>query len=433
MFHVRYHASVPESHLMCLSRKAQWASGPTMWGMPPAHIEDLACVARGDAFCEYRLRWYERRRAVPVVGGALVGAGAGLALVYGGHGDGFLAFAMGALGVSLAYAVEAHKNGARNVQVGQEIVEALRQASTSESEARAELLALHQRQREFMRVIEEQTAARTSAVEEAFEAAKVRERSRAAHLRGVSHDIRNPLTAVKLSASNLYEMVEGDPRDVVEDILREVKRVEMLMTQLMDAVLRDPVIQTRPERLVVSDLTDARRRRLRALTFGRDVRTSVFSTREAPADVTIDRLLLDRVVDNLLTNAAKYTERGSIVLELTGTPPHDAPPGAESLFTLKLSDSGPGIPHEKLRAMFEPKRPEETTAASYGLGLSSTVRLVDQLGGTLTIMSKPGVGTTMWVHLPVTPPERASVRTLFQDELDSVISRVVKFRSVESA
>jgi signal transduction histidine kinase len=194
-----------------------------------------------------------------------------------------------------------------------------------------------------------------------------------------------------------------------------------------------------PRPIAVAPLVETFRRRLRALVHGRDIKVSVFCTREAPDEVLIDPLVFDRVVDNILTNAAKYTDRGSILLEISGTP---APPGANGapndgrpdlgFLTLKLSDTGHGIQASHVERIFRPRAAEEPSRPnSYGIGLSSVVRLLAQIGGRLDVMSKAAVGTTFWAHFPVTPPEQR--RAVGEDNLESMITRVVTIRKAEGS
>jgi signal transduction histidine kinase len=181
-----------------------------------------------------------------------------------------------------------------------------------------------------------------------------------------------------------------------------------------------------PKRVETRGLTDALRRRLRALAYGSAVRTTVFATREVPDHLEIDPLALDRIVDNLLTNAVKYTDRGSIVLELDGIPGY---------LVMKLSDSGRGIDPNAVERIFEPggSSPDSRRGDSFGVGLSVVVQLLDQIGGRLEVMSKPASGTTFWVYLPVTAISAASRDDVDRqkESTDETLRRVVRIRKAQ--
>src|SRR5690606_21507544 len=110
--------------------------------------------------------------------------------------------------------------------------------------------------------------------------------------------------------------------------------------------------------------------------------------------IETDPLIFERVIDNLCTNAAKYTERGSIVLELDGRP---------GFLVLKISDTGRGIAPERLEKIFaaDSSPDAERAARSLGVGLSVVVTLMGQIGGRVEVMSKVGRGTTFWAHFPL--------------------------------
>jgi signal transduction histidine kinase len=173
--------------------------------------------------------------------------------------------------------------------------------------------------------------------------------------------------------------------------------------------------------LEVPPLVDSLRRRLQAQVLGKDIRVSVFASREAPAQILCDPLLFDRVVDNLLTNAARYTRQGSIVVDLSGT--------SDGL-AVKISDTGEGLGDDELRLVF---RPGETGRAgqedSHGLGLSIVVRLLDQVGGRLEVLSRPGMGTTFWAHFPLAPRPEGDRAPGGRDTLEDAIDRVVTIRA----
>ncbi len=165
-------------------------------------------------------------------------------------------------------------------------------------------------------------------------------------------------------------------------------------------------------------LAESLRRRLRALAGDGGIRISVISTREAPPTINVDRMVLDRVMDNLLTNAVKYTDRGSIVLEIDGTP---------GFLTIKLSDTGRGIEPGDMHKIFHAggSDPNARSFNSHGIGLSVVVRLLDRIGGKLEVMSLPGRGTTFWVHFPVESPVTSQ-----EDQTDPT-DRVVTIRKVK--
>ena len=196
-----------------------------------------------------------------------------------------------------------------------------------------------------------------------------------------------------------------------------------MLLQLMEVASQEttsPKLSAQP--VVIAPLAEIFGRRLRALVFGTNLKVVVASTGEAPDMIDVDRVVFDRIVDNLLTNAAKYTTRGSIVLEIGGV--------AADHLTLRLTDTGQGIAAEQLARMFQPRPANEpSTRESRGVGLSSAVRLLAQIGGRLEVMSKPGTGTTFWVHLPRTAVENK--RIMASDEtFESVIARVVTIRGV---
>ena len=435
-FIVRYFSERKESRLMCLSRHAAWAMGPTMWGMPAAHFTETACIAKGDEYCEYHLKWLDRRRLLPIFGGTLAGAGAALALSTLAVSWNGPAVLLPMLGAAIGYIYELRRAQAQNVKVSQEVNDVLRALGQAEAEARFEVVEMHDRQRDWIRLMEAQVTERTTTLEKIVEGLDGLQESRVSTIRGFSHDLRNPLFVVRGNTQFLRERIkDGEDGDALRDMETAAGQIEEMLSRLMEVAQADTgFVRLAPKPLAVAPLTEKFRRRLRALVHGRDIKVSVFTTRETPDEITIDPLVFDRVIDNLLTNAAKYTERGSILLEIGGTPAvgptaggSDRPVGT-SFLTLKLSDTGQGI--SAVDKIFHPRPASEpSTPNSYGIGLSSVVRLMAQIGGRLDVMSKAHVGTTFWAHFPVTPPTAKTA--VHDDNLESMITRVVTIRKAE--
>ena len=182
----------------------------------------------------------------------------------------------------------------------------------------------------------------------------------------------------------------------------------------------DGAFAIKRERLEVGVFVDRLRRHLRAIVVGRNIRTTVFRTRESPEVITTDVLLFDRVVNNIVSNAAKYTALGSIVAEVGGTPGN---------LSLKISDTGRGISPSHLERVFvSGKKDEPIVGESWGVGLSHTIRLLDQLGGRFELMSKPGVGTTVWVHFPVEIAQTPPAITTIDESMAALLKRIVTIR-----
>jgi signal transduction histidine kinase len=111
-------------------------------------------------------------------------------------------------------------------------------------------------------------------------------------------------------------------------------------------------------------------------------------------EANIDPQRLAQVVGNLLSNAVKYTESGGVAVSAaTG----------DGEIRIAVADTGPGIPPDEQRRVFEPfyrgQTPQRTTEG-LGVGLSIARSLTDAHGGRLTLDSAPGRGSVFTIHLP---------------------------------
>ncbi len=294
-------------------------------------------------------------------------------------------------------------------------------------QARTELLALHHRQQRWLDLVEKQTAERTHALESvAARIEELREQDQNA-LMSFSHDMKNPMTIIRGAAALMAQQLErgATPQTALEqvDLVEEgIVKLDDLLGELMDfASSRASPSREHQLQVVETDkLVRRLRRQLKALVMGRDIRVSVFQTREVPEQFRCAAVVFDRILDNLLTNAAKYTERGSIVVELDGTP---------GKLCVKVSDTGRGIGSARLEGIFQGDAPDSSPliGESHGVGLSIVVRMLDTIDGRLEVMSRPQVGTTFWLHLPLTTgasPARSSA----DQSLDQILQRVVTIR-----
>src|SRR5207248_1118938 len=138
-----------------------------------------------------------------------------------------------------------------------------------------------------------------------------------------------------------------------------------------------------------------------------------------PATIPTDPQRLQQILNNLLSNAFKFTERGKVEFRaapVTSGWTSDSLSQAEGVVALSVTDTGIGIPLDMQRSIFEAfSQGDGTTSRKFGgtgLGLSNCRELVSLLGGEITLESQPGKGSTFTVYLPagtVPPPLRPVV------------------------
>ncbi len=422
-FSLRYRSSRRESRLMCLSRQAQARALSTLWDLPPATIRETACICSGDERCEYELSVFEKSRLLPVVIGSILGAGISAAVyflnVWPALASTYLWGATPFIGAALGYIFELRRASRHNLRVADDINRGLTNVVVENQETQQEIMKLHERQRDWSRRLEEQVAQRTRASEELTRRLHSILTEQATALKGVTHDMKNPLTVVLQTAEIIQDDVKPENLWMLEEQKQAVKRIRCLLDDMLQLETSDvATMQFMPEPVDTAPLAESLRRRLRALAGEGGIRISVITTRKAPPMINVDRMVLDRVMDNLLTNAVKYTDRGSIVLELDGTP---------GFLTIKLSDTGRGIDPDDMHRIFQAggSDPNSRSFNSHGMGLSVVVRLLDRIGGKLEVMSLPERGTTFWIHFPVEPPGTS------EDDHTDPTDRVVTIRMVK--
>jgi signal transduction histidine kinase len=390
--HVRitYVTDRQESRLMCLSRQAQTAAGPTLWDMPRARVHERACVTRGDPACVYDVELYAHRRILPSVVGLVAGGALGGLLTLLGIAIPFFVLAL--LGFVAGYAHELARVHRANLRTSEEQNEVLRVVANEEAEARAEIVALHKRQRQWTMMLEEQISDRTEAVQAAVVRLRRLAEARVQTLHGVSKDPDSPLQTLRRGIVGLSE--SGAQPAKVAEMEAALEKLGAALHELTDQLAREKrTVPFSPARVDVRELTEALRRRLRALAFGTGVEARVYCVREAPDAIACDPMLLDRILDHLLANAARYTDRGSITVEVSGSPGH---------LVIKIADTGRGIdPYDLKRLLGVVDNPEPSRQK--GSGLNVVVDLLEEIGGRLEVMSQLEVGSTFWVHVPVEP------------------------------
>ena len=209
----------------------------------------------------------------------------------------------------------------------------------------------------------------------------------------VVHELRAPLTVISGYLELLQRPLDAKERErALEAALRAVGRLDRLLDEF--AAGRGP---TCPAPLDLSDVVARTAADMTAAT-GREVITSLENT---PC-VLADEGRIERVLANLLANAAKYSP--------AGTPIHVTVAEDDAEAVVAVEDEGPGIPaSERARVVRRFERLERDAATEgTGLGLSIVREIVELHGGSVRIGDRDGGGASVRVRLPLCSPQRSS-------------------------
>jgi two-component system cell cycle sensor histidine kinase/response regulator CckA len=215
---------------------------------------------------------------------------------------------------------------------------------------------------------------------------------------GVAHDFNNSLTAIGGFASLiLSSSEEPESREAAETILGAAKRAADLTRELL-AYSRRSLLQ--PQTIDVNALVGAVRPMLLHL-LGEDV-SVVIESRVSAAMVRVDPNGLERVILNLAANARDAMPGGGrLTISTDRRGRDDATDGKDGRWVaISVSDTGAGIPPELHSQVFDPFFTTKPVGSGTGLGLAMVKGFVVQSGGQVSLVSRPGQGTTIEILLP---------------------------------
>lgn len=234
----------------------------------------------------------------------------------------------------------------------------------------------------------------------AKEVAEFADRSKTRFIAAAGHDLLQPVNAARLSVSALSEVQAGEEGGkLVRQVERALSTIETLLKTLLDISKLDSGIVV-PERSPVplADMISGL-----ASDFAPIVERKGLTLRmpHTSAWVDSDPIMLRRILQNLISNALRYTQRGGVLVGIRAR--------GERQVRIDIVDTGPGIPPESLELIFEEfYRGKATTRddeVRLGLGLSIVRRLVGALGHDIQVRSAVGRGTTFSLTLDRTGPQ----------------------------
>lgn len=244
---------------------------------------------------------------------------------------------------------------------------------------------------------------RTRQLEDALTQAKKASKAKSVFLSNMSHDIRTPMNAI-VGFTNLA-ILHIDEKEKVEEYLEKIKSSGNHLLSLINDVLDMSHIESGKmhidEKLCsLPEILDGLHNILQA-----DVKAKQLSLRIESADIIneeiyCDKLRLDQVLLNVMSNAVKYTENGgSVYVKVTETP---SAMNGYANYEFFIKDTGIGMSEEFVRKIFAPfsRELDSTTSGiqGTGLGMAITKNIVEMMGGTISVESEKGVGSEFTVR-----------------------------------
>lgn len=230
--------------------------------------------------------------------------------------------------------------------------------------------------------------------------------SRQEFVANVSHELKTPMTSIKVLADSLVAQPDAPVemyREFMTDIVSEIDRENQIITDLLALVKMDKKEQDlNIVSLNINDLTELILKRLRPIARKQDIEVVFESVRPVVAEV--DEVKMTLVMTNLVENAIKYNrEHGWVKVVLDAD---------HQFFTFTVSDSGLGIPEDSLAHIYERfyrvDKSHSREIGGTGLGLAITRSAVLMHRGSITVTSTEDVGSTFVVKIPLNHVAAAS-------------------------
>jgi signal transduction histidine kinase/DNA-binding response OmpR family regulator/CHASE3 domain sensor protein len=221
-------------------------------------------------------------------------------------------------------------------------------------------------------------------------------------LANMSHELRTPLNSSLILARLLADNAQGNLTEeqvkFAESIHNAGNDLLNLINDILDiAKVEAGKLEVRPEVTPVAALCEGLRSMFEPLAAGKGLQLQLEVAEDVPAAMHTDRQRVEQILRNLMANAVKFTERGSVALHVRRS--------GEDTIAFEVRDSGIGIAPSQQEVIFEAFRQADGTASrrfgGTGLGLSISRDLARLLGGDIAVESAPGQGSSFTVVLPL--------------------------------
>jgi len=305
---------------------------------------------------------------------------------------------------------------AKSLQASEELLktqqEELQQSNEELEEKARMLLAQNDEVERKNRQVEDAKGA----LEEKARQLTITSKYKSEFLANMSHELRTPLNSLLILAKLLSDNPEGNLSDKQTEFAKTIfasgNDLLTLINDILDiSKIESGTMSVNVEEVRIDELSGFVERNFRQLAEDKTLDFGIDVGERVPSAIFTDSTRLQQVIKNMLSNAFKFTEKGSVRLRIeavTGgwTPGHDVLDRAPGVIALTVKDSGIGIPKDKQRIIFEAfQQADASTTRKYGgtgLGLSISREIARLLGGEIRVESVYGEGSSFTLFIPQT-------------------------------
>lgn len=251
-------------------------------------------------------------------------------------------------------------------------------------------------------------------IEEKAKALEIASKYKSEFLANMSHELRTPLNSILVLSQLLANKKENEPLtkkqlEFASTIHASGSDLLKIINDILDlSKVEAGKLDINLESVSLQELSINAEKGFRQIAINKGLDFIIEINKDLPQCIVTDAQRVQQILNNILSNAFKFTEKGSVILKITSPEKEDfsgVEVNSKEAIAISISDTGIGIPTNKQTMIFEAfNQSDGTTSRKYGgtgLGLSITKELTHLLGGTIHLKSEEGKGSTFTFVLPV--------------------------------
>ncbi|WP_425429149.1 HAMP domain-containing protein [Azospirillum thermophilum] len=304
---------------------------------------------------------------------------------------------------------------AASLRKSEELLKAQQEKLTTANEALEEKAEQLEKQNAEVERKNREVVLAKAALEEKAEQLALTSKYKSQFLANMSHELRTPLNSLLILSKLLADNPDTNLSDKQVEFARTIHAAGSDLLGLINDILDLSKIESGTVTLeigevVLSDLRSHVERTFSQIADQKRLSFTIDLDPGLPAAIQTDEKRLEQVLNNLLSNAFKFTDSGGVTFRVAPaaggwSAAHPALNAAESVLAFTVTDTGIGIPEDKQRIIFEAfQQADGTTSRKYGgtgLGLSISREIARLLGGEIRVTSEPGRGSSFTLFIPL--------------------------------